>query len=184
MPKFGPGTLTFGATGSELDVSCNVNSLTIETTKNQGDSRTMLCGTVKPGAITYEYAMNGNLDLDSELSDGFFAFSQDNAGEQVPFIFVPNTPSETSAAGVVVIDPLSFGGDEYGADMASDIAFTVVGKPEYTYPAAAPEGFAAASAVTHGNRKAGSVTPETAAALAKLRKKAATAAPAKESVSA
>jgi hypothetical protein len=184
MPKFGPGTLTFGAAGSELDVSCNVNSLTIETTKDQGDSRTMLCGTVKPGSITYEYAMNGNLDIDSELSDGFFAFSQANAGEQVPFVFVPNTPSETSASGVVVIDPLSFGGDEYGADMASDIAFTLVGRPEYTYPETPPAGFAASTLATHGNRKVGTVTDETAAALAKLRKKTGTAEPTKESVSA
>lgn len=170
MPKFGPGTLVFGAEGSEFDISCSVNSLTIETSKNQGDSKTMLCGTTKPGSITYEYAMNGNLDIDSEDPEGFFRFTQEHAGEQTPFVFTPNTPTETSAAGVVIVDPLSFGGDEYGADMSSDIEFTVVGQPTYTYPTETPAVVAAlgGATVNHGSRKAGSITKETQAALERL----------------
>lgn len=172
MPKFGPGTLVFGEAGTEFEQSCNVNSLTIEATKNQGDSRTMLCGTQKPGSITYEYAMNGNLDIDSEDPEGFFAFTQANAGAQTPFVFVPNTPTETAASGVVIVDPMNFGGDEYGEDMNSDIEFTLVGQPSYTYPEApAALSAGALGTVTHGNRKAGTVTKETAAALTKLQAK-------------
>lgn len=169
MPKFGPGTLVFGETGSEFDVSCNVNSLSIEASKNQGDSKTMLCGTTKPGAVTYEWELSGNLDIDSGDPEGFFRFTQEHAGEQAPFLFVPNTPTETSAAGVAVIDPLSFGGDEYGADMASDVAYTVVGRPEYTYPAAAPEQLAAGALdVRYGGENVAPVTDATRAAVAKL----------------
>lgn len=170
MPKFGPGTLVFGATGSEFDVSCAVNSMSIEVSKDVGDPRTMLCGTVKPGATTYSWDLNGNLDIDSQDPEGFFRFSQDHAGEQVPFVFVPNTPTETSASGVVVVDPLNFGGDEYGTDMNSDIEFAVVGQPEYTYPDVAPAGFNAFAASVEVGTKAGTVSKDTAAALAKLRK--------------
>lgn len=170
MAKFGPGSLIFGDEGSELDQSCQVNSLTITASKDQGDSRTMLCGTSKPGALTYEYSMTGNLDTDTEDAEGFFAFTQANAGSQVPFVFIPNTPTETSAAGVVIVDPLDFGGEEYGEDMNSDIEFTIVGQPEYTYPAA-PVTPAALSSVRHGSRKAGSITPQTRAALDALKAK-------------
>lgn len=172
MPKFGPGTLTFGAEGSEFDQSCQVNSLAIEVSKDAGDSKTMLCGTVKPGRITYEYAMNGNLDVDSDDPAGFFRFTQEHAGEQTPFVFIPNTAAETSASGVVIVDPLDFGGDEYGTDMSSDIEFTVVGQPAYTYPDEALTLSAGAlGSVTHGNKKAGSISDSTAAALAQLRAK-------------
>jgi hypothetical protein len=134
MPVFGPGTLQIGAVGSEIDVSCFVNSLKITASKDEGDSTTKLCGTVKPGKITYTYAMEGNLDVDSDVGDGLFALSQAAPGTQVPFEFVPNTAAETKAAGTLIIDPMDFGGDEFGDDMTSDIEFTVVGAPTYTYP--------------------------------------------------
>jgi hypothetical protein len=36
--KLGPGELTFGATGTEIDVSCLINNATIAASKDQGDS--------------------------------------------------------------------------------------------------------------------------------------------------
>lgn len=138
MPKYGPGTLQFGETGTEIDVSCQVNSATIEPSKDKADDKTMLCGTVKAGAVTYTYVLTGNLDIDSETADGFFAFCDANAGAEVPFTYTPNTAAETTATGTVVIDPLAFGGEEYGEDMASDFEFDLVGKPTYTYPEPVP----------------------------------------------
>ena len=80
MPKFGPGTLKLGETGAEIDCSCLVNSFTIAMTKDQGDDTTKLCGTVKPGAITYTYAATGNLDIDTDDPAGIFFLSQTNPG--------------------------------------------------------------------------------------------------------
>jgi hypothetical protein len=134
MPVFGPGTLKIGATGTEIDVSCLVNSLKITASKDEGDSTTKLCGTVKPGKITYTYSMEGNLDVDSETADGLFALSQASPGSQQPFVFVPNTAATTGATGTLIIDPLDFGGEEFGDDMTSDIEFTLVGAPTYDYP--------------------------------------------------
>lgn len=133
MPNLGPGTLKIGPTGAEIDASCLVNNARIETTKDQDDPKYKLCGTATPGKITYTYALSGNVDTDTADSAGLFAYSQDHAGEQVAFEFIPNTASGTAASGTLVIDPLDFGGDDYGAPMDSDFEFSVIGKPLYTY---------------------------------------------------
>ncbi len=138
MPEFGPGTLQIGETGSEIDCSCLVNSFTIAMTKNKADDKTKLCGTVKPGAITYTYAATGNLDVDCDDPTGIFALSQENAGEEVPFTYTPSTAGGTVAAGILILDPMDFGGEEYGADMASDVEWSLVDKPTYTYPEETP----------------------------------------------
>jgi hypothetical protein len=146
--KFGPGTLKIGATGSEIDASCYVNGLRITATADRGDSKTMLCGTTKAGSVRYDYEMTGNLDLDlNSGADGLFALSQENPGSTQDFEFVPNTAGGTSAAGQLVLDPMDFGADEYGAIMASDVTWTLVGQPTYTYAA----GAVAISGVTAGS---------------------------------
>jgi hypothetical protein len=136
--KLGPGTLTIGGTGTEIDVSCLVNNAVISADKDEGDSVTKLCGTVVPGAVTYSYTLGGNADIDITDPAGLFALSQASPGTQQPFTFTPNTEAGTSAEGSLVIDPLDFGGDETGETMTSDFEFTIVGAPTYTYGAAAP----------------------------------------------
>lgn len=159
MPKFGPGTLRIGDEATAIDASCMVNECTLEPDKDTGDSKTMLCGTVKPGAVTYTWTLNGNLDVDSDDPAGLFAFLDSHAGEQVPFEYTPSNGG-TKAEGTIVADPLAFGGDEYGADMASDFEFDVVGKPTYTYPEAAPAQLLA-QRVQLGRSLMGKVDPAT-----------------------
>lgn len=134
--KLGPGTLKIGATGALIDVSCLVNNATISATKDEGDSTTKLCGDVVPGAVSYGYVLGGNLDTDVDQADGIFALSQAEPGSQQDFEYTPNTAAGTKATGVLVIDPLDFGGDESGAYMTSDFEFSIVGTPVYTYGAA------------------------------------------------
>jgi hypothetical protein len=133
MPNLGPGTLKVGPTGSEIDISCQINNARIAMEKDQDDSKTKLCGTVTPGKVTYTYTLSGNMDTDTETAAGIFAFSQLNAGTIQPFEFIPNTESGTSAAGTLMIDPLDFGADEYGSPLDSDFEWSVVGQPTYTY---------------------------------------------------
>jgi hypothetical protein len=162
--KFGPGTLKIGATGSEIDASCYVNGLRITATADRGDSKTMLCGTTKAGSVRYDYEMTGNLDLDlNSGADGLFALSQESPGSTQAFEFIPNTAGGTSASGQLVLDPMDFGADEYGAIMASDVTWTLVGQPTYVYgtPAAV-----AISGVTAGSP--GSFQPSNAPIPANL----------------
>ena len=141
--KLGPGTLKIGATGTEIDVSCLINNATLAATKDQGDSQTKLCGTVKAGAVNYTYALSGNIDTDVGLSTGFFAMTQANPGSEQDFTFTPHDPdgtgtgTGTTASGTLVIDPLDFGGDTMGETMAADFEFSLVGAPTYVYETAA-----------------------------------------------
>jgi hypothetical protein len=129
----GAGELTIGATASPIDVSCLVNNAVIAASKDQGDSETKLCGTVKVPKPTYEYELSGNMDTDIGDPSGFFALSQANPGEEYDFSFTPNTDAGTAATGTLIVDPLDFGGDTNGETMKSDFAFTVIGTPVYTY---------------------------------------------------
>jgi hypothetical protein len=131
--KLGPGLLKIGTTGTEIDVSCLVNNAVIAADKDEGDATTKLCGDVRPGSVTYTYALSGNMDTDIADAAGFFAMSQDAPGSQQSFTFTPSTEAGTTASGTLTIDPLDFGADETGADLTSDFEFTIVGTPDYAY---------------------------------------------------
>lgn len=161
--KFGPGVLKIGATGSAIEASCLVNSLKISGSPDRGDSKTMLCGTVKAGSVRYDYEMSGNLDLDLNAgADGLFALSQAAPGSTQPFEFTPNEIGGTTATGSLILDPMDFGGDEYGEIMNSDVTWTLVGQPTYDYGTGTPA--TGATAGTPGTWTPGGSTPPANAA--------------------
>ena len=138
MPVLGPGELTIGATGTEIDVSCLVNGARIKADKNQGDSTTKLCGTKVPGSVTYDAKLSGNLDVDPDAgAAGLFSLSWSAPGTEQAFTFTPNTADGTAATGTLVLDPLDFGADAYGDTLTSDFEFAIVGNVTYTYPTGA-----------------------------------------------
>lgn len=145
----GPGSLTIGATGTPIDVSCLVNNALVAADKDEGDSTTKLCGTVRPGSVTYSYHMTGNVDTDIADESGLFALSHSAKGTEQDFVFTPSTEAGTSATGSLVIDPLDFGGDEMGTTMTSDFDFTIVGDPEFDYGVAAVAGASADEATAN-----------------------------------
>lgn len=131
--KLGPGELSIGQTGTPIDVSCLINNAVISADKTQGDSTTKLCGTVRAGAVTYDYTLSGNTDTDIADAAGLFALSQTAPGTEQDYTFTPSTEAGTVATGRLIIDPLDFGGDTTGEDMTSDFEFALVGPPTYTY---------------------------------------------------
>jgi len=143
MTVLGPGTLTIGAIGTPIDVSCLVNGARIAADKTQGEATTKLCGTKVPGSVTYEAKLSGNLDVDAEDGDtGLFALSWAEPGTEQPFDFAPNTAAGVAAAGTLIIDPLDFGADKYGDTLASDFEFAISGDVTFTYPGGATATFA------------------------------------------
>ena len=110
-----------------------MNNAVIAAAKNQGDNITKLCGTVVPGAVTYDYSIGGNVDTDIAEATGFFALTQESPGSQQDFTFTPNNDAGTTAVGKCIIDPLDFGGATTTETMASDFEFALVGEPTYTY---------------------------------------------------
>jgi hypothetical protein len=129
----GPGELTIGATATPIDISCLVNNAVIAASKDQGDSETKLCGTVKVPKPTYTFELSGNVDTDIADPAGFFALSQADPGAELDFSFTPSTDAGTAATGRLIVDPLDFGGDTTGETMKSDFAFTIVGEPVYVF---------------------------------------------------
>lgn len=141
--KFGPGLFTIGTAGALVDASCAVNSLRIKVDKSEEDGKTMLCGTAKPGRVTYTYSLTGNVDTDTDDPKGLFALTAAQPGSVHEFVYTPNTAG-TSASGKLVVDPLEFGGEKYGEEMTSDLEFTLVGAPVYKFPDAKKTGGAGA----------------------------------------
>ena len=145
----GPGVLTIGETGTELDVSCLVNNASIVPDISEGDEKTMLCGTSKRSADTITWALSGNVDVDAGLSSGLFALSWNNIGDVVPFEFTPSTAVGTTVTGNLKIAPLELGADNYGDYLNSDFESGL-------------DNFDPKTAVTYGGTAAVSITGVTA----------------------
>lgn len=127
--KFGPGTLTLGPVGTPIDASCQLRNGQVAWDKDEEDPITVLCGDVIAGATTYSATLAGNMIQDLSTG-GIVEWSWDNKGTEQDFIFIPNDAAAVQVSGVVVVDPLSVGSTEdFGATMASDFEWTIVGEP-------------------------------------------------------
>lgn len=136
--QLGPGSLSIGAVASSIDVSCYINNVGIEVSKDTTDQTVKLCGTARPGVTTYTYTLTGNVDVDLANASGLMALSWDSPGTSQAFEFTPNTELDVVFTGNLVIDPLNVQADEYGADLTSDFSWTIVGKPVVTRPPVVP----------------------------------------------
>lgn len=139
VTKFGPGTLTLGAVGSPIDVSCQIISCRVEWEKNKDEDVVVLCGETVGGSTIYSATLNGEMFQDVADAAGILFFSWEHKGETVPFTFEPSTAAGTSCTGDVMIDPLMFGSDEPKANMTSDFAWSCVGEPVLTAGAPADD---------------------------------------------
>jgi hypothetical protein len=132
--KLGPGTLTIGPAGTPIDASCQLLNARITMSKNAGTPKRYLCGSQSAGNITYDYTFTGQMDTDvARGALGLFDYSQVHAGESVEYSYTPNDENGTTASGTLVIDPLDFGADEYGAELDSPFTWSLNGAPTYTY---------------------------------------------------
>ncbi|QFG13040.1 major tail protein [Gordonia phage Schiebs] len=129
--SLGPGTLTFGQVGTELDVSCQVTAASIEWEADAEDSMPTLCGGTIAGERTYSATLKATLFQDVEL-DGSVDWTWKNAGAEVPFTFTPRTDTPSAkVAGVVTVDPITLGGDVNKRN-TSDLEWSCVGRPTFT----------------------------------------------------
>jgi hypothetical protein len=129
----GPGTLTIGETGAVVDASCQMINAQIEWDKDKDDDTTVLCGDVVPGSTTYTATLTGSVFQDVANASGLLAYSWTKKGQPVPFTFTPNTAAGTAAKGTLILDPITFGGDEPKAKMQSDFTWDCVGEPELDF---------------------------------------------------
>lgn len=139
--KLGPGLLTVGETGTPVDFTCQIIGARVEWSVDADDPVQVLCGESVPGDRTYSAELTGSLFQDLGVASGIVAYSWESKGTEVPFSFVPSTAAGQEVSGTLIMDPLSVGGDEAGANMTSDFAWAIVGEP--TLGAVTPLGAAA-----------------------------------------
>lgn len=124
----GPGTLTIGAVGSPLDMSCQLTNVVINSEADSEDSEPTLCGGSLAGDRVYSWTLAGNVAQDLE-KDGVVDWTWKHKGQEVPFNFTPlNDRTTTKVTGTVIIDPLALGGD-VGKRGMSEFEWTIVGDP-------------------------------------------------------
>jgi hypothetical protein len=147
MPVLGPGELLIGEVGAEIDVSCLVNNAILSASPTTADPTTKLCGTQKQGATTYSATLSGNMDIDPDNAESLFCLSWAEPGTEQPFKFTPDLAEGSSAEGILILQPLDFGGTgDYGSDLTADFEFQVLWKPVITCSGGASGGVVATGA--------------------------------------
>jgi hypothetical protein len=132
--KLGPGTLKVGATGTEIDVSCNLVGGRVKSNVDEGDSVTYLCGNTDPGALTFTHEFTGTLNTDVAAgAASLIALSWSAKGTEQAFVFVPNTADGSECSGTLLITPLDFGADAFGDRLNSEFTWPIVGDPVFTW---------------------------------------------------
>lgn len=129
----GPGTITLGETGTEVDFSCQVIGCRLTSDVTAEDDVPTMCGDVVGGDRVYDFTISGSLYQDLDDPAGIVAYSWEHIGESVSFTFTPNTAAGTTATGTLVLDPLDIGGDDSDVKMTSDFEWAVVGRPVVTF---------------------------------------------------
>ena len=138
--KLGPGELSIGEVATPVDFTCQVTAAHVDWNVDSGDDTQVLCGETVPGERTYFSVLAGTLYQDLGLAGGIVEYSWANKGVEVPFTFTPNTAEGSTVTGSLIIDPLTVGGDEAGANMSSDFEWAIVGDPVLTSGAGAARG--------------------------------------------
>lgn len=128
----GPGTLTVGDTDELQDISCQASGATIEWDIDTEDSTNVLCGEVVAGESTYTATLNATI-LQDITEQGIIAYSWQNKGRQVPFVYRPNNDAKATVTGELVVTPLNLGGDAKTRP-TTDIEWGCIGEPELSWP--------------------------------------------------
>ena len=136
MPSspLGPGTLELGLVETTLtDFSCEIlGGKVTHTYEDVGDSRTMLCGTVRPASRTRVDGLGFTLENDLTAA-GLYQFLLTNDLLEVFFAYTPNTAGAAAWDGKIQVTlPAEIGADEFGSPIVSEVEWTGVGAFTFT----------------------------------------------------
>lgn len=133
--RVGPGTLTLGTGLDEAEVSaqCSNARVTPSESVQSGDDIDLLDGSRLKGEdnVSYTFVLQGTMVQDL-VATGFLAYSWEHKGEEVEFVYVPNTAREATVEGTCRIVPLEVGGAAKSRP-TSDFSFPCTGAdPAFT----------------------------------------------------
>lgn len=134
--RTGPGTLTFGETGTPTEFGAQCTNVRLSPSVNEEDTITVLSGEEIAGDDTIDWTVAGTL-LQSFDKAGLIHWCYENRLTTVPFKFIPNNEeSEYGWQGSAKIVPLEVGGDVKTRN-TSDFEFKCIGEPTpYDLPVA------------------------------------------------
>lgn len=126
--SLGPGTLKFGAVGSEMEFSSRVLKTEYSPELKKESAVEMLDGSVHQPEGTWEGKISGEF-YQEYGSQSLISWCMKHAGELLPFEFRPRNDSPMIFKGKCVIAPVKVGGDPKKENTTS-FDFECVGKPE------------------------------------------------------
>lgn len=129
--RLGPGTLSFGPSGTPVDFSAQAGAVRLTPSTDSTDGTPTL-ETPEPAPLTtISWALNVDAIQDFEDPAGFVNYLMDNALSEQEFAWVPNTAAGTSFAGTVQIVPIEIGGD-VAVQVVTSVELPLVGAPTRT----------------------------------------------------
>lgn len=133
--KVGPGSLTLGV--GDLAVSAQITSAAVVPAEKvkETDAEPVLSGDELPAesSASLSYRFKGKV-LQDASAGGLVAYSWDNAGDEVPATYTPNTGESPTVDMVVRVVPFTIGGDVSKTDRAkADFDWQVIGVPVPTF---------------------------------------------------
>jgi hypothetical protein len=135
------GTLTLGAVGAEMDVSCQITNVRVTTAySDDGDAITVLCGdTVPPPRKLDGHKLEGTLVQDFDLSEtdgGVIDYLWNHSLEVVDFSFTPDdlTTAPVLTGQLQIEIPTDTYGGDVGTRTTTDFSWSLQGAPTRTYP--------------------------------------------------
>lgn len=129
--KVGPGSLTLGA--GPLSVGAQVTACTVQASESveTEDDVNVLSGEVLEGedVASLDYTISGTF-LQDLAASGVVDYSWQNAGDEVAFVYIPNTAADRSVAGTLRLVPISIGGTAKQR-ATSDFEWAIIGTPTF-----------------------------------------------------
>jgi hypothetical protein len=127
--NLGPGSLKLGSAGSEREFAASTTKTELKPEYKTEDPVPLLSGDSYVPEGTWAGSIEGEFYQEFSM-ESLVAWTYENAGATLPFVFRPNNKGALAFKGKCVISPVSVGGDAGKANTAS-FAFTLVGRPEH-----------------------------------------------------
>lgn len=127
--SLGPGTLTVGETGTDIDLSAQVTQVTVTWENNEEEAVPVLSGEMIPGDDSFTATLEATLFQDM-TEDGIIDWSWSNRGKIVPVEFQPTTGT-AKVTGTIKVMPVALGG-EMRRKNTSDVSWPFVDEPSFT----------------------------------------------------
>lgn len=126
--KLVKGLLTIGETGTVSEWGGQVRAVSLVPEYDAEDSLTVLSGEKLAGDETKTETLSGTVLDDYSAADSIFVFSKEHEGEEMPFVWEPNSEDGTlRITGTIKMRQIALGGDVDSRN-ENDFEFQVVGE--------------------------------------------------------